>query len=41
MEKNYVIEFENWDSYNTNSKEEAIEEFKKDYPNARIINVRG
>ena len=40
MEQNYVIEYQEWDSYNANSKEEAIEMFRKDHPNVTILDVK-
>lgn len=38
--KNFVIEYQDWDSYNAESEEEAKEMFKKEYPNAEILEVK-
>ncbi len=38
--KNYVIRYEDWDSYNCETKEEAIEKFKQDHPEAEILEVQ-
>ena len=38
--RNFVIEYEDWDSYNAKSKDEAIEMFKKEHSQAEILNVR-
>ena len=37
--KNYVIEYEDWDSYNAINEEEAIKMFKEDHPEAEIIKI--
>jgi len=39
-ERNFVIEYEDWDSYHTQSKEEAIRKFKQDHPSAEIIDIK-
>lgn len=36
---NYIIEFETWDSFEANSKEEAVKKFEKAYPNATFLRV--
>jgi len=41
MIKNYVIEYEDWDSYNAETKEEAINRFVKEHPDSRILGIRG
>ena len=39
-ERNFVIEYEDWDSYNSESKEKAVEMFKKDHPSATILEIK-
>lgn len=39
--RNYVIRYEDWDSYNAHSKEEAIDIFKKEHPTSEIIEIEG
>ena len=38
--KNFVIEYADWDSYNADSREEAVELFRKEHPSSEIIEVR-
>ena len=40
MLSNYVIEYEDWDSYNAESEEEAKEMFKREHPDAEIIRIK-
>lgn len=37
--KNYVIEFNDYDTYNANSKEEAIKMFEEEHPDKEITNI--
>ena len=40
--KNFVIKYEDWESYNAKTKEEAILAFKKDnHQNSEILSVEG
>lgn len=39
MIQNFVIEYEDWDSYNCETEEEAIEQFKIEHPQAEIIKI--
>jgi len=40
MIKNWVIKYESWDAYNAETKEEAVEMFKKDgHENDEIIDI--
>lgn len=39
--KNWVIEYEDWDAYNCETEEEAIEEFKKEHGDVTILCVKG
>ena len=39
MTRNITVTFQDTEAYNVDSKEEAIEELKKVYPNADIISV--
>ena len=37
--RNFVIEYEDWDSYNTETEEEAIKKFKSEHPEAEILRI--
>ena len=37
--RNYVIEYEDWDTFEADSEKEALQEFKKVHPTARILRV--
>ena len=38
-ERNYVIRYKSWEAYNATSEKEAIEMFRRDYPNEEILEV--